>query len=63
MGSSCFIGTDSWELSGKEIDKLIRNYNMARRKAAEPTYIIMGIDYGVDGNLRRKKVVIGDWNE
>jgi hypothetical protein len=35
---------------------------MTRRKAAEPTYIIMGIDYGIEYNLPRKKVVIGDWN-
>jgi hypothetical protein len=65
MESSLFIGIDSSELikNNSSIDEwckiFFQKYNMDRRKAAEPTYIITGIDYGFVRD-QRIKVVIGD---
>lgn len=63
MESLSSIGIMSSEASGKSTEELFeeysKNYNMIRRQAAEPSYIIIGIDYGVTN--ARKKVVIGDW--
>ena len=63
MASSCFIGTESLEPSGKTVEDFYKeysaNFGMIRRKAAEPRYIIIGIDYRIPS--ARKEVVIGDW--
>lgn len=64
MASSSSIGIACLELSGKEVEKLLENlvkhWSMARRKAAEPRYII-GIDYSFAHPGPYKKVYLGDW--
>jgi len=65
MESSLFIGIDSSELikNNLSVEELYESYSkiysMIRRKAAEPRYIIIGIDYGFVRD-QRIKVVIGD---
>jgi hypothetical protein len=63
MESSSFIGIVFSEPFGKTIEdcfvEYCKNYGMIRRKAAEPRYIITGIDYGI--TPERRPVVIGDW--
>ena len=61
MGSSCFIGTESSELSGKLIDDWLKTYRLARRLIGEPVYII-GIDYSwAEVKHQRIPFIIGDW--
>lgn len=48
---------DNW------IKSYINDYSLIRRKAAEPRYIVAGIDYGWAVPNQYKKVVIGDWND
>lgn len=64
MASSCFIGTESLEPSGKTTEELLdlysKNYGMIRRKAAEPRYLLC-IPNLVEAPPERKPVIIGDW--